>query len=401
MLARLALLLGLLLTAACASSPTPVARERPLVILVSIDGFHPDYLTRGVTPVLSKLAAGGASGAMRPSFPSKTFPNHYTLVTGLVPDRHGVVDNTMTDPSIPGVTFTQKNSLDGNWWDDATPIWVSAERAGLKTATLFWPGSEAEIRGVRPSRFLAFDQSLPSAARADRLLSWLDEGRPAFATLYFDEVDTAGHNLGPNSPRLNTAVASVDAAIGRLVEGLAARRIAANIVVTADHGMAETSRDRVIVLDDVVAMDAIKPTFGWGAYVTLSPVPGREAEVAEALSRPHANMSCWTKDRMPDRFRYGTHVRTPPWFCLPRTGWSIVPRARLAGFAPVGGNHGYDPADPAMLAVFIGSGPAFLPGAKVAPFDNVDVYPMLMRLIGLPPEPNDGDLDELGPVLTR
>ena len=394
----LAMVCTLLLLAGCVTDG-PEPRARPLVILVSIDGFHPDYLERGVTPVLSKLAAEGARGAMRPSFPSKTFPNHYTLVTGLVPDRHGVVDNTMTDPAIPGVTFTQKNSLDGDWWDDATPVWVSAERAGLKTATLFWPGSEAEIRGVRPSRYLAFDQSLPSAARADRLLSWLDEGRPAFATLYFDEVDTAGHDFGPDSPRLDAALASVDAAIGRLVEGLAARRIAADIVVTADHGMAEISRDRVIVLDDVVAMDAIKPTFGWGAYVTLAPVPGREAEVAQALSRPHANMTCWTKDRMPERFEYGKHVRTPPWFCLPRTGWSIVPRARLAGIRAVGGNHGYDPADPSMRAVFIGAGPGFRAGSKVTTFDNVDVYPLLMRLLGLQPEPNDGDLTELGPAL--
>lgn len=396
MLRCLAVVLALFV-AACASSPPP--RERPLVILVSIDGFHPGYLERGVTPVLSKLAAGGASGAMRPSFPSKTFPNHYTLVTGLVPDRHGVVDNTMTDPKKPGVTFTQKNSLDGTWWDDATPLWVSAERAGLKTATLFWPGSEAEIRGVRPSRYLPFDQTVTSSARADRLLAWIDEGRPAFATLYFDEVDTAGHKLGPNAPALNTALASVDAAVGRLVDGLAARGIAANIVITADHGMAETSRDRVIVLDEVVAMDAIKPTFGWGAYVTLAPLPGREAEVAKALAGPHANMTCWTKDRMPERFQYGTHARTPPWFCLPRTGWQIVPRSRLDGLTAIGGNHGYDPADPSMLAVFIGAGPAFRPGAKIAPFDNVDVYPLLMRLVGLAPERNDGDLTELGPVL--
>ena len=388
-----------LLLSACASAPAPPPGERPLVILVSIDGFHPSYLDRSVTPVLSKLAAGGASGAMRPSFPSKTFPNHYTLVTGLVPDRHGVVDNTMTDPEKPGVTFTQKNSLDGTWWDDATPLWVSAERAGLKTATLFWPGSEAEIRGARPSRYLAFDQSVTSSARADRLLAWIDEGRPAFATLYFDEVDTAGHSLGPNAPALNPTLARVDAAVGRLVDGLAARGIATNIVITADHGMAETSRERVIVLDDVVAMDAIKPTFGWGAYATLAPLPGREAEVARALAGPHANMTCWTKDRMPERFQYGKHARTPPWFCLPRTGWEIVPRARLAGLRPIGGNHGYDPADPSMLAVFIGAGPSFRSGARVPTFDNVDVYPLLMRLIGLPPERNDGDLIEVGPAL--
>ncbi|MDB5420237.1 MAG: phosphodiesterase, partial [Brevundimonas sp.] len=217
----LAALFGLTLSAlALASCATPplahapatavieaAATERPLVILVSIDGFRADYLGRGKTPVLSRLAAEGVTGPMEPSFPSKTFPNHYTIVTGLRPDHHGIVNNNMVDPTIPGVEFRLGNAAavtDRRWWDDGEPIWVTAENAGLTSAAMFWPGSEADVRGVRPSLYAVFDQAMPGDARVNRLLSWLDlpaEGakgqrRPDIATLYFDVVDTAGHNRG-------------------------------------------------------------------------------------------------------------------------------------------------------------------------------------------------------------
>jgi predicted AlkP superfamily pyrophosphatase or phosphodiesterase len=227
------------LLSGCAASAQAATSQRPPTILISIDGFRPDYLDRGVTPVLSALAAQGVRGSMRPAFPTKTFPNHYTLVTGLRPDRHGIVDNTMEDPAQPGVTFRMSNLAavrDGRWWNGAEPIWVTAEGAGIRSATMFWPGSEAEIRGVRPSYVMPFNQAMPSAARADQVLAWLDlpaDRRPEFATLYFDIVDTAGHNFGPDAPEVNAALGEVDAALGRLVAGLKARGHAANLVVVA------------------------------------------------------------------------------------------------------------------------------------------------------------------------
>src|SRR5687768_8973601 len=160
----------LLLLAACATPPDPEGPPAP-VILVSLDGFRPDYLDRGVTPVLSGLAADGVRGAMRPSFPSKTFPNHYALVTGLRPDRNGIVENNMEDPAIPGVTFKMSNRdavKDRRWWDPGEPIWVTAERAGLVTAPVFWPGAEAPIRGVRPTHYRVFDMATPNGERVDR-----------------------------------------------------------------------------------------------------------------------------------------------------------------------------------------------------------------------------------------
>lgn len=388
--------LAVVLTA-CAHAP-PSTAPRPLTILVSIDGFRADYLDRGVTPVLSGLAAQGARAAMRPSFPSKTFPNHYTLVTGLRPDHHGIVENNMEDPAIPGVVFKMSNAqavVDRRWWDEGEPLWVTAEKAGVRTATMFWPGSEAPIHGVRPGLFLHFDQAVPAPARADQVLAWLDlpaQARPQFVTLYFDDVDTFGHHYGPSSPEVNAAAGRVDAAIGRLVDGLKARGIQANLVVVADHGMAQLSPDRRLVIDDLVPAGSIRILSG-GAFMTLYPVAGHEAEVERLLVGRHDHLSCWKKGHFPQRFHYGTNPRVAAIFCLPDTGWTINNRAYKGGAEL--GTHGFDPYSPEMAAVFVASGPAFRPGVTLPTFDNVDVYPLLARLVGVKPRPNDGSL---GPV---
>ena len=373
-----------------------------MLVLVSLDGFRPDYLDRGITPNLSKLAAAGVRGEMRPSFPSKTFPNHYTLVTGLRPDRHGIVDNTFEDPQIPGVRFSMSNRTavaDPRWWAGGTPIWVTAERAGLTTAPVFWPGSESTFAGVRPTYWTPFSKALSAEGRADLTLAYLDQPvRPAFAAMYLEDVDTAGHDHGPTSPEVNAAIARVDAAVGRLVDGLSKRGISANLVIVADHGMAPTSPERVIILDDLVSLEAIRTT-GLGAFLAGAAAPGRKAEVEAALLKPHRHMECWRKGEIPARHRYGQHRRVQPLFCLPETGWEITTRQWFEKDPPGGGNHGFDPASAEMRAVFVGAGPAFRTGARPPVFDNVDVYPLMARLLGVRPEANDGDLDELAATL--
>lgn len=392
---------ALLILGACAHGP-PQAGQQPLLVLVSLDGFRPDYLDRGITPNLSRLVAEGARGEMRPSFPSKTFPNHFTLVTGLRPNRHGIVDNTFEDPEIPGVRFSMSNRVavaDPRWWSDGTPIWITAERAGLRTAPVYWPGSETTFGGVRPTYWSPFAKTLPAEGRVDVTLAYLDQPqRPAFATLYMEDVDTAGHDFGPDSAELNAAVARVDAALGRFVAGLQARRIEANLVIVADHGMAATAPERAIILDDLLPLDAIRTT-GLGAFLAGAAAAGRGAEVDAALLRPHPNMECWRKGDIPAKHRYGSHRRVQPIFCLPRTGWEITTRERYAKDPPGGGNHGFDPAAAEMRALFIGAGPAFRAGVRPAVFDNVDIYPLMARLLGVRPEPNDGDLDELAQAL--
>ena len=372
------------------------AQQRP-VILIGIDGFRADYLDRGVTPTLSGLAAEGvrADGGMKPSFPSVTFPNFYTLATGLHPDNHGLVYNTMRDPGLPGRTFTLLNRvevMDRVWYDDGEPIWVTAEKAGLRTATMFWPGSEAPINGVRPSYWLPFEQTVPSLARVNILLGWFNlpvEERPRLATLYFDIVDTAGHRFGPGTPETDAALSEVDTAVAALLTGLEARGIVADLVIVADHGMAAVSGERLVFLDDYIDVSAVQIT-GEGPVATLDPLPAREADVEARLLGRHEHMECWRKGDMPARLAYGRHPRVPAFVCLAETGWMIGTRARTDPARIRGGAHGYDNAAPEMRAVFIGHGPAFARGVVVPDMDSVDVQPLLGRLLGLVVPAGDG-----------
>ena len=383
-------------TEMAAPSPAPV-------ILISVDGLRADYLRRGITPTINALAARGVTTtAMRPSFPSLTFPNHYTLVTGLRPDRHGLVNNNMDDPVLGRFSMSIRSAVeDGRWWQDGEPIWVTAEKAGIATATMFWPGSEAAIKGVRPGRWLTFDGKLPNRDRVAQILTWLDATpRPRFLTLYFDTVDHDGHDFGPDSPEVNKAVAEVDARIADLLAGLQARGIDANIVLVADHGMAQVSSDRRILLERLVDPGLLRFVAG-GAVAAVNPLPGSEAPVRAALLRPHPHMSCHDKADVPAALHYGRHPRVPAIICIAESGWMIwlsAPTPEQAA-RPLAGMHGYDPAHPDMAASFVAAGPAFRPGVVVPPFDNVDVHPLLLRLLGLPAMATDGNGAVLAPAL--
>ena len=388
------------------AGPALAEAQKPLLVLISIDAFRPDYLDRGVTPTLSALADGGVRGEMRPSFPSKTFPNHYAIVTGLRPDRNGIVDNNMYDPSISSQEFTMSRrevSKDGRWWGEAEPIWVTAEKAGVHTATMFWPGSDVEIHGVLPSRWKLFDMKVTAAARVDQALAWLDgpaAARPRLLTLYFDDVDTAGHHQGPESAGVNKAIATVDAAIGQLEAGLKARGIAANIIVVADHGMAAVSQDRRIFMDDFLDQKAIQRTTA-GAFLALNPLPGHEAEVEKALlETPHDHMTCWRKAEIPARFHYGKNPRVPAIFCLPETGWEITTHDYKPRQIDMG-DHGFDNYALEMRAVFVANGPSFRRGVKLPVFNNVDVYPLLAKLLAVKAQPGDGVLADVSPALAN
>ena len=409
-LALVLLIAALLLPAAHATAQAPETRA-PVTILISIDGFHPDYLRRGHSPRLDALAAGGTSAAMRPSFPTKTFPNHWTIVTGQRPDRHGIVGNRMEDEARPGELFTMR-SLDPFWWNATAPIWVEAERAGIPTATMFWPGSDVAWGGQRiegrpdamaggtyPRHWQHFDQTVTDAQRVEAVLGWLRNPaavRPRFITLYFDTVDTVGHHFGPRDPRTAAGVAQVDHAIGMLVDGLRALGQPVNLVIVADHGMAETSPDRIIPLDRLAAPSDYR-VIEHGPYAALAPRPGREAALAAALLRPHPHMQCWRRSEIPARFHYGANPRVPPFICLAETGWLIEPR--VPETMNDRGAHGFDHEAPEMAALFIAHGPAFRTGAVLPSFDNVDVYPLLARLVGVIPHPHDGNPATLAAAL--
>ena len=407
-----ALFLSLAAVAAVVASPTMASAQtaapaRP-VILIGIDGFRAGYLDPTNTPTLYRLAQEGvqAEGGMKPSWPSVTFPNFYTLATGLHPDHHGLVYNRMTDPALPGRTFTLSNRtevMDRVWYDGGEPIWVAAEKAGLRSATLFWPGSEAPVQGVRPTYWLPFEQSVPSMARVSMVLGWMTlpvEERPHLTTLYFDVVDTVGHRQGPDSDEAKAAVAEVDGAVAALLTGLEARGIEADLVIVADHGMAALSSERVAFLDDLVDPTAINVTAA-GAVVTLDPVPGREAEVEAALLGVKPHMECWRKGEVPARLAYGTHPRVPAIVCLVETGWTIGTRDRTDPARVRGGAHGYDNAAPEMRALFIARGPSFASGVRLTEMDSVDLKPLLARVLGLTVAPGDGRPEDTLDAMAR
>lgn len=397
-----------------ASTSTAVEQRAPVTILVSIDGFRSDYLARGVTPHLAALADDGVQASMQPSFPTKTFPNHWAIVTGDRPDRNGIIANSMEDVSRPDEKFTMASD-DPYWWSEAEPIWVTAEKAGVRTATMFWPGSNVPwggtkeqawpytiTGGTRPSDWAQFNQAIDGTQRVNMVLDVLRRPadiRPEFVTLYFDTVDTAGHIYGPDAPETTRALAEVDARVGDLVDGLKAMGQPANLVIVADHGMAANSSDRVVALDRV-ANPADYRVIESGPYATLAALPGHEKALEAALLKPHPHMQCWRKSEIPARFHYGTHRRIPPYFCLGQTGWEV--QATAPKKAVAGGNHGWDDRAPEMQALFIANGPAFVKGAKPAPdFTNVDVYPMLARLIGVTPRPSDGNPAALSSIVAQ
>ena len=386
-------------------APTPVDPGRATVVLVSLDGFRWDYLDRGLTPNLSRLAREGVRAeAMVPVFPTKTFPNHYTLVTGRYPAGHGILGNIFTAPDVGGrLSLWDREAVRDPRFYLAEPVWVTAERQGQRTAPLFWPGSEAPINGVRPSYALPFDGEMPDTARVRRLLQWLDlplERRPTFLTLYSSAVDDAGHEYGPDAPETNGAIAQVDSLVGLLTAELVrhGRVRNMNLVIVSDHGMASTGLDRVIRLDDYVSAEAMQVD-EMSTLLTAWPVAGLEDSVYRGLKRaPH--LAVYRRAELPPRFHLGGSARVAPIVAIADEGWTIA--QRTAGNPPptiILGNHGFDDTLPSMGAIFIAHGPAFRRGIAVPPFRNIHLYPLLAEVLGITPAPNDGSLDSVRALL--
>ncbi|MEO7936274.1 MAG: ectonucleotide pyrophosphatase/phosphodiesterase [Dokdonella sp.] len=376
--------------------------------MISIDGFRADYLNRGFTPTLNALAASGVRAEyMRPSFPSLTFPNHYALITGLRPDRNGIVANTMEDDRIPGQKFTSWNReaiQNPTWWDEGIPLWTTAQRYGLNSGIMFWPGSEAPVHGSHPEFWSTYDKKMAGVSRVDQILAWLslaDDQRPALMTLYLDTVDGIGHRFGPDSDELNAELRVIDATIRRLIDGLIERGLdqSLNIVIVSDHGMVSTSPERVVFLDEILPED-FAHVVSFGVLTGIVPKRGHGRDTEAILLAPHEHMRCWRKSALPERFHYGKNRRVPALLCLANHGWIISDHASLAAKDHFSyGEHGYDIDDPGMRAIFIAHGPSLRKSVVLPPFDNVDVYPLLARLLGVEPEPNDGKFDEVRAAL--
>ena len=401
-----------LLLTACAGTPAPrpatpsaaAPEAAHAVIVVSIDALPASIPGSGTMPTLDAIAAQGVRAEwLQSSYPTLTFPNHYTLATGLRPDHHGIVHNNMQDPALGTFVSKQAGSAeDGRWWG-GEPIWATLQKQGGIAATMFWPGSNAEIAGERPRYRRTFDKTVTPGDRIDQVLAWLDlpvAERPRLLMVYLDQYDIAAHDSGTSSPQAMATLATIDAALARLRAGLQARRRTGitDLIVLSDHGMSDVPFEHVRYLDDV--LDASKyDAPWWGTFTGLVPKPGQEAAVERAFVGHHDVYTCWRKDALPPQWHYGTHPRIAPIVCQTEPGWRVQPRSAKPSVGPVRGEHGFAPETPGMHATFVAAGPSFREGVVVPAFDNVDVYPLLARLLRVRPAPNDGTLAPLLPAL--
>jgi predicted AlkP superfamily pyrophosphatase or phosphodiesterase len=402
---RAAVLLLLALAGAVAAAQRDDPRD-PIVILVSFDGWRWDYLDRVDAPNLEALAARGVRAKeLIPVFPTLTYPNHYTLVTGLYPAHHGIVANNVTDPAFPErFSMAAATARDGRWWG-GEPIWVTAIRQGRLAGAMFWPGEEAPIRGVRPTYWQPFDDDYPNQDRIDKVLGWLARPpgqQPAVITLYFSDVDHAGHDYGPDSRELRQAAARLDAVLGWLVDGVRKQGLdnRVNIIVVSDHGMAPVSDDRLVYLDDYIDLHTIDVT-DWDFLLQIIPRPGATDSVYRHLRGHIPHVTIYRKDDIPRRLHYRDNQRIPPIIGTPDAGWIVTSRARQQkriddGVGSRAGGHGYDPNVREMHGLFVAAGPAIRRGLVVEPFENVHVYEFLCAILKLMPAKNDGD-----PAVTR
>ncbi|PYH90466.1 nucleotide pyrophosphatase family protein [Aspergillus ellipticus CBS 707.79] len=393
----------------------------PTTILISLDGFRADFLTRGLTPTLNSFVANGVSPQyMNPSFPSVTFPNHFTLVTGLYPESHGIVGNTFWDPELQEEFYYTHPavSMQPKWWN-AEPLWMTAENQGVRSAIHMWPGSEAHIGGVEPTYLDQYNGSEALSRKVDRILGLLDmpgledesrisPQRPQFIAAYVPNVDADGHEYGPNSTEIRGTISKVDNMLGGLFSGLEARNLTdvVNIVIVSDHGMATTATERLVQLEDLVDLDLVQRIDGW-------PLRGLRPKRAEdlrslqnqlesvAANYSHA-VEIYTRESMPERYHFQNNDRIAPLWVIPKTGWAIVERvdfdARKAlengeVYHPRG-IHGYDHENPLMRAIFVARGPAFphQPNSRLDAFQNINVYNIICDSLGVTPHPNNGTL---------
>ena len=401
---------ALLLLVGCAQVQAPLppagAPLAPTIVLVSLDGFRADYLERYGAPALKRIAEEGVRADYLLSiFPTKTFPNHYTLVTGLYPDRHGIVSNTVYDEGLGrGFRISDRSAVgDGTWWE-GEPIWVTLQKQGMLAAPFFWPGSEAEIGGVRPQYFRSFDNDIPADTRIEWVIDALKrppDERPVFLTFYLSDVDGAGHRHGPDSEQVMRTVARVDSLVARLYARLREEGFAeyVNLIVTSDHGMAATSADRVVFLDDYIDLDEVYVR-DLDPVAMLQPVSREPDEILGQLGSV-PNVTFYRRNNLPEHLHYGTHRRIPELIGLADDGWRITTRSSFERNPSRfdGGTHGYDPSLPSMHGIFLARGPDFAQGIRVPAFSNVHVYALMTHLLGADPAPNDGALDSVRHML--
>jgi len=370
------------------------------VILVSMDGFRHDYPLMYETPVLDEMARNGVSTAMLPSFPASTFPNHYALATGLVPDHNGIVNNSFWDSERK-----EYYSMGGENRSDATfylgePIWNTAQRQGIIAGVNYWVASDFGVNGKHPRYYRVYDNDnlLSYEARVDSTIALMlkpVKDRPRLLLLYFDEPDHTGHVFGPHSPETAACVNRVDSMIGRLREGLKAHGLdkKTDLIVLADHGMVEVSPDRLVNPFDYINRDWCSNIIQGTPTSIFSKNEACRDSILTALKGVE-HIYVWKKEEIPAELNYGTSPREGDIIVAPALGWQFYSRPSKSK-----GAHGYFPSYAEMQTVFRAEGPDFKKGYAAPQFRNVSVYPFICWLLGIEPAPNDGDRSEMMPMV--
>jgi predicted AlkP superfamily pyrophosphatase or phosphodiesterase len=380
------------------------ARAQHYVVLVSLDGFRWDYAKRDGAKHLLALGKQGvwAPEGMLPSYPSLTFPNHFTIVTGLYPEHHGLVANSFWDETKQaryGISDA-KAVTDGSWYS-GTPLWSLAESQGMRTACFFWPGSEAKIAGFQPTYSLKFDDKIDDTARIQQVLEWLrlpEADRPHFITLYYSEPDHEGHEFGPDAAETKAAVLKVDALVGNLKAGLDATGLPIDLVVVSDHGMAK-------VQGGWITLDQFADLTGFESVGSLlyGKTEQDRARVYNQLKKASSQFVAYRRADVPPELNYSLNPREGDPVVIATGPFALRAHAPPAGRAdqpPTSGAHGYDPRTlPEMKASFFAAGPDIVEGKTVQPFENVNLYPWLAHLLGLTPPKTDGSLNVLAGTL--
>jgi predicted AlkP superfamily pyrophosphatase or phosphodiesterase len=397
-LRRIGLVIGLGLLFGISANAAQPARA-PL-ILISLDAFRWDYIAShpDETPHLRQLMREGVSArALIPVFPTLTFTNHYSIVTGLYPAHHGIIANGFFDPQL-GEVFNYRLPAavrDSRWWG-GEPIWITAVRQGLKSACYFWPGSEASIGGVRPTFWKSFDYTVPFAERLNTLMGWLElpDERPALVSFYLEETNSSGHYFGAKSAEVTAAIRLLDERVGAIIKRTKAAEIPVNFVIVSDHGIADTDGEtKTTMLDEYVDLTQVQVDFDG----PLAGLRARDNDVEGLVRKLRAlppQYHVYRAEDLPARMHLAGNPRIPSVWVIPEEGWRIQQRSRFIATrdSRLKGDHGYDNAVTSMGGIFIASGPAFKnDGRVIEPFENIHIYNLLCAAMGLKPAPNDGD----------
>ena len=414
----------IVLLSACTTAPVVIdsrvqtnsksALDKPYVILISLDAFRWDYVDRFKPPHLSRFINEGVkSESLIPSYPSKTFPNHYTIATGLYPDKHGIISNSFYDPEL-NLEYSKKavgSSEDGRFYG-GTPIWVQAARSGLVTASYFFLGSEAEVQGIRPTYYKKFNMTTKKEVRVNKVLEWLNlpaNERPHMITMYFPDMDNTGHRYGPNNDeKLKASLFELDQHLGNLFDGVKQTNLAVNIIIVSDHGMSDVAVDNYLSVDSLYN-DELYRAYNNGSMINIYPYDNQRTDEIFALLKAREKNNHFKVYRTKDapRFEYIPHNKN--WGAMqiiPDDGYYfnsdwLIGRRIKSGEA-VFGEHGFDSNDKNMHGIFFANGPAFKKGFVAPSVKNIHIYPLMCTILDLDiPDNIDGKLAPIQSVLSN